>query len=333
MQTGYTPVKKWIRYVALHPGVIARKAGWDEELVARLKKDNTKEKGSSGCVLGPFTTAESLWSASHGKAGFKLGMSLMALKMWMRRTEKLRGGWDEGEGVYVYRFYPAEPNKDLVWTNDAYHLGDDWSSGFVRSRNQRGRGGIRFYVRRDKKKVRNGGNGVNDGGLSRAQWLVLQAQRRAPTPSAPEMLHQMVEEDHRHAQAAPNVQMPQAFLRQPENQMTVEMARRTEEMARAFRELGRQNGMDVVVVIALEKMEEALAKVGGALVDGSLHGLTVSLFDLRMAIDEYGWAINLCGWDAGYVVKVRDLSRVIGGIERGVEHSLHLMALANMGDV
>lgn len=325
--------------MALHPGVSARKAGWTEELVARLRKSEARIGHNQGCVLGPFTTAESLWNASQGGVAFKLGMSLKALRMWMRWMARLRGG-DLGAGVYVYRFYPAETNPDLVWTNDAYHIGDDWASGFVRSRSHRGRGGIRFFVRRDKKKVSRAhdddGESDNREGLSRAQRLVLQA-RRIPSPSAPEVpsmdeeTEPWVEEDY---SAGPplgsHMEMPHAFLRAPENQGTVEMALRTEDVARAFREMGQRNGMDTVVVIALEKIEEALARVATTLADGSLHGLTVALFDLRMAIEEYGWAINVCGWDAGYVTRVRDLSRIIGGIERNVEHSLHLMALNHM---
>ncbi len=144
LKVGFTPVKKWVRFVALHPGVNARNAGWNEELVARLRKDAR----GGGCVLGPFSSAESLWEASQSKDGreFKLGMSLKELKVWMRWMARLGKGGKDAE-VYVYRFHPAEVNPDIVW-NDAYHVGDDWASGFVRSRSQRGKGGVRFYVKR-----------------------------------------------------------------------------------------------------------------------------------------------------------------------------------------
>lgn len=122
--------------------------------------------------------------------------------------------------------------------------------------------------------------------------------------------------------------MFRAFPVTPESQTTVDMAQRTQEVARVFREAGQRNGMDVIVLIAVEKMEEALGRVGQTLRDGSLYGLTVALFDLRMAIDEYGWAIHLCGWDAGYLGRVQDLARVVAGIERNMEYSLHLMALS-----
>lgn len=379
LKVGYTEVKSWVRYIALHPGVSARNAGFDEELVARLRKD---VKGG-GAVLGPFKTAESLWEASKDGAAFKLGMTLKGLRRWMRWMARLRG--EESVPVFVYRIFPAEANTDLVW-NGGYQFGDDWASGFARSKNQRGRG-IRFYVKRRSASTKvSHALPMQTGGVSRAQWRVLQAQPRfgriGPVPSS---AHDMppyyvrvdagssgealagsseevqagagssmplvqagssgevqagagssmplVRED---AGAAPpagsSMEMPHAIFRAPENQATAEMARLTEEMARAFRETGRRNGMDVVVLIAVEKMEEALASVAGRLVDGSLHGLTVALFDLRMAIEEYAWAVTQCGWDAGYVGRVRNLSRIIAGIEHGVEHSLHMMAL-NSGRV
>jgi hypothetical protein len=154
----------------------------------------------------------------------------------------------------------------------------------------------------------------------------------APSPSAAEDVPLLVHEDESAPYQPPNAEMPEAYLRVPGNHATADMAQRTQEVAREFRETGQRNGMDVVVLIALEKMEEALARVGQMLVVGSLHGLTVALFDLRMAIDEYGWAIHQCGWDAGYQDRVRDLSRVVGGIEHNMEYSLHLMAL-NMGQI
>lgn len=167
--------------------------------------------------------------------------------------------------------------------------------------------------------------------------LFLQGQRPegkgwiAPSPSAAEDVP-LVREDESAPYQPPNAEMPQVFLGAPGNSATAEMAQRTQEVAREFREAGVRNGMDVLVLIALEKIEEALAFVGQMLVVGSLHGLTVALFDLRMAIDEYGWAIHQCGWDAGYQDRVRALSGVVGGIEHNMEYSLHLMAL-NMGHV
>lgn len=349
LKVGYTAVKKWVRYIALHPGACARKAGFQEELVARLRKDAR----GGGAVLGPFKTAESLWKASKDGTAFKLGMSLSELRIWVKWMAKVRG--EESVPIFVYRIFPAEESTDLVW-NGGYQVGDDWASMFARSKNQRG-GGIRFYVKRrspSRKVSRQDSHRRCDDGISWAQWCVLQAQptygRICAVPREPAMPHvrigpvmphvrigpvsaemmpyvQEEEGDGAAPAAGPNAQMPHAFFRPIENEATVEMARLTEVMARAFRETGQRNGMDAVVLIAVGKMEEALASVGGRLADGSLHGLTVALYDLRMAIEEYAWAVNICGWDAGYIGRVRDLARIITGIERNMEHSLHLMVL------
>lgn len=333
LKMGYTPVKKWIRFLAMHAGVNARNAGWNEELVGMLLKDPR----SGGCVLGPFSSAEMLWHASQGGARFKVGMSLKEVKLWMRWMARL----GKGDRVYVYRFQPAKVNVDLVW-NDGYYVGDDWASGFVRSRNHRGRRTVRFYIERLTVTRKNKASDY-------CVWIescmtmmhdlcyFLQGQRPegkgwiAPSPSPAEAVTvPLVREDESAPYQPPNAEMPQAFLRVPGNSATAEMAVRTQEVAREFREAGVRNGMDVLVLIALEKLEEALAFVGQMLEIGSLHGLTVALFDLRMAIDEYGWAIHQCGWDAGYQDRVRALSRVVSGIEHNMEYSLHLMAL-NMG--
>jgi hypothetical protein len=103
------------------------------------------------------------------------------------------------------------------------------------------------------------------------------------------------------------------------------MAQRTLEVATSFRENGQRNGMETTVVIALEKMEGGLRTLMDALQTGSLHMLTVGLFDLRSAIDEYAWASGVSGWDPAYIERVRDLSRVVAGIEHNLESSLHIL--------
>ena len=413
LKTRFTEVKRWVRYVALHAGARVRKSGWTEELVARLRKGESK----GGCVLGPFKTAESVWKASRGGEEFRLGMSFRELQLYMR---SMKAG---EEGIYVYRFYPAEVCKRLVW-NDADNLAcaDDWAAGFVRSRNARG--GIRFYVKwtmqERQQQVRRQSSTCMPGvrsssssssscwdSLSPTRLLVLQAIRGKPSTTTtaagppPAAGGEEEEDAARHyevvpasetrsygqmsaavlahvrtslggqggpteawpasetrsygqlsapgqgeqteawpasetrsygqlsapgqgeqteAWAQPIPSRPLLFGERPDR--AVEMAQRTEDMARSARESGTRNGMNIILVIALEKIEEGLARVRVALQQNSLHGLWLAIRDLRGAIDEYAWATSVVGREPEFMERVRNLSSIVAGMQHNLEFSL-----------
>jgi hypothetical protein len=272
------------------------------------------------------------------------------------------------EGIYVYRFYPAEVCTRLVW-NDAGNLtcADDWAAGFVRSRNARGR--IRFYVKWTRQEQVRRQSALLSGarsspsscwdGLSPTRLLVLQARRGTPgegagsaaAPSGGEeeagsnysyyevvpasetrSYGQMSAAVLAHVRASlaegtdvaepqqPPPARPLLFGERPDR--AVEMAQRTEDVARSARESGTRNGMNIILVIALEKIEEGLAKVRAALQENSLHGLWLAIRDLRGAIDEYAWATSVVGRDPEFMERVRSLSSIVAGMQHNLEFSL-----------
>ena len=319
LKTEYTQVKRWVKWVALHAGKSVRNGGWTEELVARLRK------GKGGCVLGPFTCAQALWDARQGGACFKLGMSFGELQGLMQAHKRL----------YVYRFYPAEVCPKIVW-NDVPCITDDWSAGFVRCRNVRGRG-VRFYVKNEPK----------DGMLMRAGALLAMQAQRKPISGAGAGSAGAADSAGAGADGAGNgagaggaggttgipfppaptlfvpVQVPRPLWPLPAAQAVARMAGETREVVARFRTLGQQNGLQIVVVIALEMMELALGKIDEALEHGRLRDVVLGLYDLKNAVGEYGWSMEMIQADAAHIERVKELYRHVGAIEMGLNRSVH----------
>jgi hypothetical protein len=101
------------------------------------------------------------------------------------------------------------------------------------------------------------------------------------------------------------------------------MAGETREVVARFRTLGQQNGLQIVVVIALEMMELALGKIDEALEHGRLRDVVLGLYDLRNAVGEYGWSMEMTGADAAHIERVKELYRHVGAIEMGLNRSMH----------
>jgi hypothetical protein len=80
--------------------------------------------------------------------------------------------------------------------------------------------------------------------------------------------------------------------------------------------------MNIILVIALEKIEEGLARVRVALQQNSLHGLWLAIRDLRGAIDEYAWATSVVGREPEFMERVRNLSSIVAGMQHNLEFSL-----------
>lgn len=100
------------------------------------------------------------------------------------------------------------------------------------------------------------------------------------------------------------------------------MARETREVVARFRVHGQQNGMQIIVVIALEMMEIALGKIDDALEHGRLRDVVLGLYDLRNAVGEYGWSMEMTGADAAHIERVKELYRHVGVIELGLARSV-----------
>ena len=101
------------------------------------------------------------------------------------------------------------------------------------------------------------------------------------------------------------------------------MARETREVVTRFRTLGQQNGLQVVVVIALEMMERALGKIDAGLEHGRLRDVVLGMHDLMNAVGEYGWSMEMIQADAAHIERVKELYRHVGTIEMGLTRSVH----------
>jgi hypothetical protein len=119
------------------------------------------------------------------------------------------------------------------------------------------------------------------------------------------------------------VQVPRPLWPLPAAQAVARMAGETREVVARFRTLGQQNGLQIVVVIALEMMELALGKIDEALEHGRLRDVVLGLYDLKNAVGEYGWSMEMIQADAAHIERVKELYRHVGAIEMGLNRSMH----------
>lgn len=280
----FTPLKPWVKYVALHAGVAVRGGGWKEELVARLRM--TKRGG--GCVLGPFTCAQALWDASQDGMCFKLGIPFKQVQYLIKQQKVL----------FVYRFYPAEVCPKLVW-NDLPGANEDAWGGFVRCRNTRGNG-MRFYVVNEVSR-----SVCKPSVVSPAQWTVLQAKRRTVALARGTT---GVGASYNPAPTASSV-----------DAMT--MARQTREAAHTFLLACRASGVNITVLIALEGISQALEGIELAIRANCMRWIVDGLYDLHGAIGEYGWAMGVTGGASMHVERVRELYLAVGRVRENIENT------------
>jgi len=320
-----TVVPAQIKYVAFHYSGTNKETGEveAEDLVARLRR----RPGS--CVLGPFTDAQELWDARKG-AGFKLGEVVRdgevtaMLQLWKK--------------LYVYMFYPAEPCDRIVWVvGPTMRNCCSWNKFVLCQYENDPRQRVRFYLRPADGKEAGRRVTVEARPMDYARTLLTgdggtQVRVREVPPDGIPWLVWVAMTARRVSDSSRQDSQERGDGESPERLFATDTTRAVlcdaKETCKKLVADGAAQGMDARMLHGLDRLECAMGRAESMLTQAggaTIPDVAEAMGGVRLALEEYAWAMELAGVAREHVDRARGVWQAIKCLEAraggGADHS------------